>query len=176
MIISFSPFCFCEFRSSLLSLLWILFQVVCLFLLHLCGLVSFYLILHLHYISLSFLFFILTPFEVFLSQALGLVYSFFLSVSAFWSLPTTKWFVLTSFWGWFVTAFQWEEVFSFFPLRARAVWGGIFWNVCRNSVCWWLVLCFCLACCLGDPLHELLSAAGWYHALYTGVGLCGSCH
>ena len=55
--------------------------MVCLFLLHLFGLVSSYLVLHLHYISLSFLFSKLTPFEVFLSQALGLVNSFFLLVS-----------------------------------------------------------------------------------------------
>ena len=43
MFLVFSPFCFWDFGSSLLSLLWILFQVDCLFHLHLFGLVGFYL-------------------------------------------------------------------------------------------------------------------------------------
>ena len=41
MFLLFSPFCFRDFASSLLSLLWILFQVGCLFCLHLFGLVGF---------------------------------------------------------------------------------------------------------------------------------------
>ena len=43
MFLVFSPFCFWDFGSSLLSLLWILFQVGCLFHLHLFDLVGFYL-------------------------------------------------------------------------------------------------------------------------------------
>ena len=42
-VLVFSPFYFQDFGSSLLSLLWILFQVDCLFPLHLFGLVGFYL-------------------------------------------------------------------------------------------------------------------------------------
>ena len=41
LILAFSPFCFQGFRSSLLSLFWILFQVVCLYPLHLFGLLCF---------------------------------------------------------------------------------------------------------------------------------------
>ena len=43
MFLIFSPFYFQDFGSSLLSLLWIVFQVDCLFLLHLFVLVGFYL-------------------------------------------------------------------------------------------------------------------------------------
>ena len=50
---NFTLICFQDFGSSLLSLLWILFQVDCLFLPHLFGLVGFSLLLHLLCISLS---------------------------------------------------------------------------------------------------------------------------
>ena len=39
--------------------------------------------------------------------------------------------------------------FFFLFQKDMAVWGGIFWSVYQNPVCWWLLLCFCLASWLG---------------------------
>ena len=43
MLLAFSPFYFQDFGSSFISLLWVLFQVDCIFPLHLFGLVGFHL-------------------------------------------------------------------------------------------------------------------------------------
>ena len=70
LILTFSPFYFQVFRAALLSLFWILFQVDCLFPLHLFGLVSFYLTLSfvLYFSVFSYFFFSLT------SSSWGLIF------------------------------------------------------------------------------------------------------
>ena len=71
MFLVFSPFCFRDFGSSLLSLLWILTQIGCLFHLHLFGLVGFYLapLSVTNFFVISFFFFLMGG-AVFLSTLL----------------------------------------------------------------------------------------------------------
>ena len=62
-----------------------------------------------------------------------------------------------------------------FPLM-----GGLCEVVCfgvsvGGPVCWWLGLCSCLACCLGDVSNAaVLQAVEWCQVLDLGGGFCGS--
>jgi len=178
LILAFSPFCSQGFWSSLLSLIWILFQVVCLFPLHLFGVLSFFLSFFFFYfltsvflicsficaVFLCLLIIIIIwviVFEVSFSQVsrkAGFfpwrkLNCFFLLDSAL--LRLVQWFVWASYMMLFVLSF----CLFVFPMMGKAEWGG-------KPVCWWLDLYFCLVCCLDE-----VSCTGFYWRL-GGASYC----
>ena len=150
--------CFQGFWSSLLSLFWILFQVVFLFPLHLFGLLCFYFVSSfVHYYSA----FLkkkkkkLIVFKVSFSQSSRLN-SFFLLVSfQVWSSGLCKLHIGRDLCWIFVVV-----CLFIFPLMGKAEWGG-------NPVFSWLGVYFCFVCCLYG-----MSCTGCYLWLLGDAGSC----
>ena len=128
MFFVFSPFYFQDFGSSFLSLFWILFQVDCLFPLHLLGLVRFCLA------PSSAMFF--SVFSLCLTYCVwGLLFTGcrFIVPVVFGVCPQwlwlVQWVVSASWWRGLVLVFWWVRLDLVF-LVSRCTSGGVFWGVC----------------------------------------------
>ena len=134
-----SPFCFQSFWSSLLSLFWIIFQVIFLFLLHLFGLLCFqFAPSFVQYFS-AFSFFKVTLLRSPFPRLQGKLNSFLEEgwvLSFFWFLPSKGW--SSGLW----VSYRVRFVLSFFS----DVQGCVRWY----SGCWWLGLQFWFVCCLDE--------------------------
>ena len=138
--------------SILFSRFWMIFtiitlnffQVVYLFSLHLFGLVGFYLVPSFAQYFSVFSFYLTYCVWVLPSPGYRVIVPLIFGLCPWW-VRLILWFVQASHWERLVPAFWKEEVF--FPL-SWAVWGGVL--ECLWEDCWWLGLCPCPACCLGD--------------------------
>ena len=152
MSIALSPFYFQSFGSSLLSLFWILFQVVAYFLFIYLVFCVFSLSLYLH--NIFFCLFIFFFFKLLCLRSPFPRLQVWIS-SCFWFLPPVG-NVSPVFNVGFVLGVNCACILVeggvFPPLMGMAVWGG-------NPVCWWFCLCFCLLFGWGI-LNWLLLALG----------------
>ena len=155
MILVFSPFYFWDFGSSLLILLWILFQVVYLFPLTW---------------SCEFLphSFICTVFLIF--SFCPLLWLEGHSSSQSWSLRSASEVGPVASVG-FTSGGACTCVLV--GGGDRAVWGGVFWGIWGKPVCWWLGLCSYLAPYLGEVScagcsRQLGGAGSWVCVFLSG--------
>ena len=135
MFLVFSPFYFQDFGSSLLSLLWIFFQIACLFPLNLFGLLGF---LPCSFACSVFLFcFILSNLQNGLCYGVyGLLFIGYRILVPLVSVDcpllgefvpgTCVSFLVEDLWP----ALCWVEL-SLFPLMGRAASGDVFWGICE---------------------------------------------
>ena len=159
MFLAYSTSYFWGFLTSFLSLFWIIFQVVFLFLPCLFGLVSFYLV------SSFVKYFYVFSFFFFLTYSIwSLLFPDFRVVSLLPFGFCSQWERLFSGLCWFLVRGELSlccsggselfYLFIYFFLMEKAVWGSIIWSVCVNPLAD-IVFCFCLASWSGKVSYRV---------------------
>ena len=163
LILAFSPFCFQGFWSSLLSLFWIIFQVVCLFP---SSFIWTSVFLVCSFICVVFLcLFIIIFFNLLCLRSPFLKPQGWI-LPSFWFLPSYVWSNGLCEFGWDLC---WVFVCLFFSLVGKAEWGG-------NPLYWWLGFCFVLFVQIFSTLSRVLLVVEWCQVLYSSGFLYVSSH